>query len=149
MAPASLIDYRSERKRRLLVIDSYKLHQAATVTSIEIARHKCNADVVIIPGGCTSIVQPMDRCINKPFKEAMRVSWEEWMHQDRPKTLMGNLKQPTRQNIINWVSKAWDSNKTTNSSKTLWFIHFLSVAYPMLWMVPKTTLPLTMYLPSK
>ena len=75
-----------EEKRCLLVVNSYKPHQAAA--SIEIAQCECNADVVIIPGGCTSIVQPMDRCINKPFKDSMRVSWEEWMRGDRLKTMM-------------------------------------------------------------
>ena len=93
----------------MVVVDSYKLHQSAA--SIENAQRECNADVVIIPGGCTSIVQSMDRCINKPFKDSMRVSWEEWMCGDRPKTMMGNLKQPTQQDVMNWVSKAWYSIK--------------------------------------
>ena len=66
---------------------------------------------IMIPGGCTSIVQPMDKCINKPFKESMRQSWQGWMREGRAKTKMGNLKQPTRQDAINWVSKAWDSIK--------------------------------------
>ena len=33
------------------------------------------------------------------------------MREGRAKTKMGNLKQPTRQDAINWVSKAWDSIK--------------------------------------
>ena len=33
------------------------------------------------------------------------------MQDDRPKT-KGNLKQPTRQDVINWVSKAWDAIKS-------------------------------------
>jgi len=40
------------------------------------AKESRNADVIIISGGCTSIVQPMDKCINKPFKESMRQSWQ-------------------------------------------------------------------------
>ena len=72
------------------------------------ANEKCNSEVTIIPEGCTSIVQPMDKCINKPFKDHMRASWQEWMRQDRAKTKSRNLNQPTRQDAINWVSKAWD-----------------------------------------
>ena len=98
-----------EKERRLLVVDSYKPHQSEE--SITMAKERCNADVIIIPGGCTSIVQPMDKCINKPFKESMRQSWQGWMREGRAKTKMGNLKQPTRQDAINWVSKAWDSIK--------------------------------------
>ena len=94
-------------EHRLLVVDCYKPHRAEE--SIKMAKERCNADVVIVPGGCTSIIQPMDKCINKPFKESMRKSWQEWMCQDRAKTKQGNLKQPTRHDAINWVSKAWDS----------------------------------------
>lgn len=41
----------------------------------------------------------------------MRSCWQEWMWQDKAKTKKGNLKQPTHQDMINWVSKAWDSIK--------------------------------------
>ena len=101
--------YGKESQRRLLIVDSYKPHQ--TVDSIKKVKDSCNSDVIIIPGGCTSIVQPMDKCINRPFKEYMRASWQEWMRQDRAKTKKGNLKQPSRQDAINWVSKAWESIK--------------------------------------
>ena len=99
--------YGKQRERRFLVVDCYKPHKAEE--SIKMAKERCNANVVIVPGGCTSIIQPMDKCINKPFKESMRQSWQEWMRQDRAKTKQGNLKQPTRQDAINWVSIAWDS----------------------------------------
>jgi len=33
------------------------------------------------------------------------------MREGQAKTKMGNLKQPTRQDVINWVSKDWDSIK--------------------------------------
>jgi hypothetical protein len=101
--------YGKQREHRLLVVDCYKPHRAAE--SIKMAKERCKVDIVIIlgAGGCTSIVQPMDKCISKPFKEIMRKSWREWMCQDRAKTKHGNLKQPTRQYAMNWVSKAWDS----------------------------------------
>ena len=38
-----------EKKRRLLVVDSYKPHQSEE--SITMAKERCNADVIIIPGG--------------------------------------------------------------------------------------------------
>ena len=108
--------YKKDTKRRLLVVDSYRPHM--TEESITIVDRQCNADVVIIPGGCTSICQPMDKCINRPFKVAMREHWEKWMRQDRPTTAAGNLKQPTRQDAINWVSQAWDSIGTETIVKS-------------------------------
>lgn len=91
------------------MVDSYKPHQLTE--SQEIVREQCGSEVVIIPGGCTSIAQPMDKCINKPFKEHMQGSWEKWMMEERARTPAGNLKQPTRQDVINWVSAAWKSIK--------------------------------------
>ena len=88
-------------------MDSYKPHRAEE--GIEITVKTCKSDVVVIPGGCTSIIQPMDKCINKPFKTFMQQQWQEWIIQDRPTTKAGNLKQLTRQDIINWVSHAWSS----------------------------------------
>ena len=67
--------YGKESQRRLLIVDSYKPHQ--TEDSIKKVKDSCNSDVFISPGGCTSIVQPMDRCINRPFKEYVRASWQE------------------------------------------------------------------------
>ena len=96
--------------RRLLVVDQYRPHQNSE--NIEIAKADCNAEVVLIPGGCTSLAQPMDKCVNRPFKEAVRQSWEEWMRIPRALTQKGNLMQPTRQDVISWVSKAWCGIKT-------------------------------------
>ena len=41
----------------------------------------------------------------------MRANWQDWMRQDRAKTKNGNLKQPSHQDAINWVSKVWESIK--------------------------------------
>ena len=54
----------------------------------------------------------MDKCVNRPFKEAVQQSWEEWLRMPRALTQKGNLKQPTRQDVLSWVSKAWHGIKT-------------------------------------
>lgn len=90
--------------RRLLIVDKYRPHRSEE--SITLAKEECYSEVIIIPGGCTSIVQPMDKCV-KPFKDRIRDSWSEWMRSPRAKTKQGNLKQPTRQDVINWASRAW------------------------------------------
>lgn len=45
--------YGRESHRRLLIVDSCKPHQ--TENSIKVVKDRCNSDIVIIPGGCTSI----------------------------------------------------------------------------------------------
>src|SRR6218665_2361404 len=36
-------------------------------------------DMAVIPGGLTSVLQPLDVCLNKPFKDRLRKMWVEWM----------------------------------------------------------------------
>jgi hypothetical protein len=38
----------------------------------------------VIPGGVTSILQPLDISINKPFKESLRRFYGEWMAEGTP-----------------------------------------------------------------
>ena len=62
--------------RRLLVWDAYRRHIMATVRSVV---KQTNTDMNIIPGGLTSQLQPADLCWNKPFKEAYKAKYNEWM----------------------------------------------------------------------
>ena len=55
-------------EKRLLVWDAYKCHLLESVKH-EVQR-ATNTDIVMIPGGLTSLVQPAHVCWNKPFKEA-------------------------------------------------------------------------------
>lgn len=43
------------------------------------------------------------------LQDAVRDCWVQWMAEERPLTAAGNLQQPKRQDIINWVGRAWDS----------------------------------------
>ena len=40
---------------------------------------KGNCETVVIPGGCTSVVQPLDVSLNKPFKGHVRAEWLSFM----------------------------------------------------------------------
>ena len=85
---------------RLLVVNQYRPHQNSE--SFEIAKADCNAEFVLIPGGCTSLAQPMDKCVNRSFKEAVRQSWEEWMRMPRALTQKGNLKLGVGSKLTSW-----------------------------------------------
>ena len=41
-----------------------------------------NTDIAVIPGGLTSVLQPLDVSLNKPFKDNVRTLWMEWMAGD-------------------------------------------------------------------
>ena len=51
----------------------------------------------------------MDVSVNHPFKALMREQWVTWFSTHTQHTKHGNLKQLMKQDVINWVSKAWES----------------------------------------
>uniref|UniRef100_A0A147BN27 Putative transposase n=2 Tax=Ixodes ricinus TaxID=34613 RepID=A0A147BN27_IXORI len=91
--------------RRLLVLDQAPIHKT------EAAREALSAkdtDVALIPGGCTSILQPADVSWMKPFKDALRWRWAEFFRAG-DLTPKGNPKKPSRQNVVDFVAEAWAS----------------------------------------
>ena len=62
--------------RAFLVWDMFRAHLCESVKD-DIKKN--NTRQAVIPGGCTSLLQPLDVCSNKPFKGSMREKWNnEW-----------------------------------------------------------------------
>ena len=65
-------------------------------------------DSVIIAGGCTKFIQAPDVSWNKPMKEYLREIYDNWLAESKHQmTTHGNMKQPSRQQMIEWVLDAW------------------------------------------
>ncbi|GFV28193.1 DDE-1 domain-containing protein [Trichonephila clavipes] len=60
----------------LLVWDMFRFHLTDNTKKL---LTECNTDIAVIPGGLTSLVQPLDVCINKPFKQNLKRQWNIWM----------------------------------------------------------------------
>ena len=56
-------------ERSLLVWDSFRAHLTESVKA-DLQRRKI--EVAVIPGGLTPVLQPLDKCLNKPFKDNIR-----------------------------------------------------------------------------
>uniref|UniRef100_A0A5S6PZ87 DDE-1 domain-containing protein n=1 Tax=Trichuris muris TaxID=70415 RepID=A0A5S6PZ87_TRIMR len=63
-------------ERSLLVWDSFRGHTARSTRS---CLRECKVEAAVIPGGLTSILQPLDVSLNKPFKNHIREEWITWM----------------------------------------------------------------------
>ena len=75
--------------------DTYRCHMmASVVTRIQ----NLGVEVQHIPGGCTSLCQPVDIGVNKPFKNRLRSEWEKWMILEGLEH--GTTSPPTRADII-------------------------------------------------
>ena len=62
-----------------------------------------------IPGGCTSLCQPVDVGFNKPFKDRMRKQWLSWMIAEG--IIHGTTKPPSRRDVVGWVDRAMTEMK--------------------------------------
>ena len=61
-------------------MDSFSGHNSKSVK--EVCQEK-NVTTVVIPGGCTSHVQPLDISVNRSFKANVRPLWTDWMYNER------------------------------------------------------------------
>jgi hypothetical protein len=94
------------KKKSLLVWDQFRAHKTDMVKE---KVKKLNTTQAMIPGGLTSILQPLDVVLNKPFKDRVRTKWMTWMASDEKEfTKGGNLKKPSISLVTSWVKSAWD-----------------------------------------
>ena len=102
----------TKRQHALLVWDTFTGH-----TTEQVAEKLRNVTVAVIPGGCTSKIQPLDVCLNKSFKCYCRSQWIKYVQKqlatqdpgERPKTA-------SKQQVVEWVV---DSNKFLDSKREM------------------------------
>ena len=89
----------------LLVWDSFSAHLTDTVKQ-QLCENK--TATVVIPGGLTSLVQPLDVCLNKPFKDRLREKWMTWMMSgEKTFTPGGQLRAAFLVTVCQWVKESW------------------------------------------
>lgn len=90
----------------LLVLDSFRGH---IVKSVKTTLTEMKTDLAVIPGGLTSVLQPLDVSLNKPFKDNLRKLYVEWMASGEPCfTPTGRIKRPSMELMCQWIGEAWD-----------------------------------------
>ena len=95
------------RKKSLLIWDSFRAH---LVDSVKRVVKETNTDIAVIPGGLTSVLQPLDVSLNKPFKDQLREKWTTWMIEgEKEHTAGGNVKAASLSTMCQWVDEAWKS----------------------------------------
>ena len=93
----------------LLVLDCFKGH---TTDAVKETLEKMNTKAPIIPGGCISKVQPLDVCVNKPFKQLLRASWAQYLKRAVSSAEDGQkVKTATQQEVTDWIVSAWQAMK--------------------------------------
>ena len=95
-----------KKDNSLLVLDAFRCHRSEDQLKHLKKQHK--TDVAIIPGGMTSILQPLDVSVNKPFKNKLRDLWTEWMSTgEKSFTKGGRVRAPDLALICKWIVHVW------------------------------------------
>ena len=102
----------------LLTFDAFSAHKTDDIQS-KLVENK--SDISMIPPGCTSKCQPMDVCINKPFKAILRKCWVTYISkiiEQMPATTPDDFKlpPPSRQDMVHRVAEAY---RLTSSDKDM------------------------------
>ena len=97
------------KKPALLVWDQFRAH---TTEATKKKLQQLKTKQAVIPGGLTSQLQPLDVCINKPFKGFVREEWGKWMAAgNHDVTPTGRIKRPSITQVCEWVKTSWDAVK--------------------------------------
>ena len=82
----------------LIILDSYRCHMMKSIVN---RIQDAGIQVEHIPGGCTSLCQPIDVGIGKPLKDCLRGVWEHWMLEHDPDTSI--FRPPSRELLSGWI----------------------------------------------
>ena len=92
----------------LLILDSSTMH-----FSLDVIRYLVSLKInyVFIPKGLTSILQPLDVSVNRPFKDALRHCYENAL------SIFNQKKMPKikREVLLKWIIDSWYNNEIIKS----------------------------------
>ena len=94
-------------KKALLIMDTFRAPCTEKVINL-LSKH--HSSVALIPGGCTSKLQPLDVSLNKPFKQVCRQEFSAYCRSQL--STMSNsadrLKTASKQEVCQWLIKVQD-----------------------------------------
>ena len=94
------------KKPKLLIAD---VHKAQTTDDVKtMLKKETSTSVVLVPAGCTSLVQPLDVSFNGVFKSVVERLQNEHMHQNLEKYVNGKVTAGQCRILISkLVGEAW------------------------------------------
>ena len=92
----------TEKEPSLLFLDSFSAHLTDKVKD---TFKRYNTTIIVIPGGCTSVLQPLDVSVNKPVKSILRQSWERYML-EQSENDTAKIPPPPKQLIVDCIEAA-------------------------------------------
>ena len=87
------------KKDTLLILDSLGSHKTPGVKELF---KEMKSKLVVVPGGLTCKLQPLDRSINKPFKDALKKRYTEYCIEE-----CDSDAKVKREKVIDWITQIW------------------------------------------
>ena len=102
-----LLPNKSAKSRALLIMDSHRAHFTEKVNEFF---EKHGIVPLVIPGGYTSSVQPLDVCINKTLKDSYKALWHNWFVDAKMIQMKngGNRQKPPYEMVAKWISQFFE-----------------------------------------
>ena len=76
MVWSSRLDGSLSQRWSMLGLDAFSCHKTGDTKAL---LRRTSTDLVMIPGGMTSLMQPLGVSINKLFNDRLRHCWSDWM----------------------------------------------------------------------
>ena len=114
--------YSRRKSSSTVCVDSFSGHE---IEEFMEAAKENNVDVVIIPGGCTSKVQPLDVCLNKPFKSILKIKWLKHIEsQVVANPSLDKLATASKETCSKWVKAGHDylNEHEEMVKKSSWYV---------------------------
>ena len=113
---------------KILVAD---VHRAQQTDGVKALLKKTKTELVNIPPGCTSRIQPLDVCFNKPFKDAIKMQFEKYIDENLDKYKDNKFTASDRRILITkWVANAW-AEIGTNADLTVRSFEKCGISLPL------------------
>jgi hypothetical protein len=100
----------------VIVLDAYRCHMMALVVA---KISELGIEVIHIPGGCTSLCQPLNIGVNKPLMHHLHDLWEEWMTDMLDKE--GEICDATCKEGAEWMAVVYWQMKGSKILTNVWW----------------------------
>lgn len=95
-----------DTSQKLITLD---MHRAQNTEKVKDTFKHARTTPAIIPGGCTSLIQPLDVSINKSFKQYLEDASQEHFFENTDSWMEGKVSAKERRILMaKWVGDAWD-----------------------------------------
>lgn len=108
--------YVEDADKAFLLVDHFTVHLTSDFVK---SLNNLGVDVDYIPAGYTCVLQPVDVGVNAPFKRIIRDFHHQWCMKKYPTiTKTNKLPTPNRDDIYEWIVRAYDGISETSIAKT-------------------------------